>query len=185
MIKYIIATFYIFKNKIYYLDLFRNVPRIEPKLPLYRQLGYFYSDPTEILYGLFLGSCYNAFNFQELKKENINVIINVTEEIENFHQDNLMMTYYRYPIKDNNLDDISEILDETCQIIEHHLEKQDKILVHCFMGASRSASIIIYYVMRKFKINYETAKLFVYRKRKSINLSHKFDATLKQKNILI
>jgi hypothetical protein len=48
-----------------------------------------------------------------LTNKKINVVINVTEEIDNFHENNLGITYYRFPIKDNNHDDISEILEQT------------------------------------------------------------------------
>ena len=40
---YLLGSFYILKNKIWYWDFFRSVPRIEAKLPWYRQYGYFYS----------------------------------------------------------------------------------------------------------------------------------------------
>ncbi len=46
---YIFGSFYILKNKLWYLDFFKSIPRIEPKLPWYRQYSYFYSEPSEII----------------------------------------------------------------------------------------------------------------------------------------
>lgn len=179
---YLFGSFYILKNKIWNFDFFKNIPRIEPKLPWYRQYGYFYSESTEIVDNLHLGSSFNAYTLNELKNKKINVVLNITEEIDNFHVDNLTMTYYKFPIKDNNNDDISTILDETYEIIDRHLSKGDGILVHCFMGASRSASVIIHYLMKKHDWSYEQALNHVSDKRKLVNLSHKFDLILRQKS---
>jgi protein-tyrosine phosphatase len=180
---YIFGSFYILKNKLWFLDFFKPIPRIEPKLPWYTQYGYFYSESNQIIDNLYLGSSFNAYLLSELTNKKITVVINVTEEIDNFHKNNLLITYYRFPIKDNNQDDISEILEKTYDIIDKHLAKGDGILVHCYMGASRSASVIIYYLMRKYSWVYEQSLNYVYNKRKLVNLSHKFDLILREKEI--
>ena len=46
--------------------------------------------------------------------------------------------------------------------------KQGKILVHCAAGVSRSASIVIAYIMVKNEYNFNTAKDFVKSKRSCI-----------------
>ncbi len=177
---YLYGTFYILKNKIYNLGIFsKNVPRIEPKMPLYRQYSYFYSEPNQIIDGLYLGSSYNAYDIKQINNKNINVIINITDEIPNFYEDNLLLKYYKFSIKDNNIDDINPILTETYDIIDEHLSKGESILVHCFMGASRSASVIIHYLMKKNRWTYDYAKTFVIVKRPLVNLSEKFDEILK------
>lgn len=178
---YIFGSFYILKNKLWFLDFFKSTPRIQPKLPWYTQYGYFYSEANQIINNLHLGSSFNAYSLSELSNKKINVVINVTEEIDNFHENNLVMTYYRFPIKDNNEDDISEILDQTYELIDEHLAKGNSILVHCYMGASRSASVIIYYLMKKYDWTYQQALTDVSEKRKLVNLSHKFDFILRKK----
>ena len=178
---YICGSLYILKNKIKDLDLFgKRIPRIEPTIPWYKQYSYFYYPSNEIIDNLYLGSCFNAYNFYELKNKNIKVIINITDNIDNYHEQNLMLTYYKYPIRDNNVDDITNILIETAQVIDLHLSKGESVLVHCYMGASRSASVIIYYLMKKNNWSYEHAKTFVMIKRPLVNLSNKFDEILKK-----
>lgn len=179
---YIFGSLYILKSKLWYID-FNSVPRIRPKLPWYEQYKYFYSESNEIINNLYLGSSFNAYSINELTNKNINVIINVTEEIDNFHENNLDLTYYKILIKDNNQDDIRPVLEETYNIIDHHLEKGDSILVHCYMGASRSAAVVINYLMRKNSISYEQAYKIVSGKRSLVNLSEKFDEILKFNNI--
>lgn len=181
MIKYIIGTLLILWCRLINLKLFekKKVPRIEPKIPWYRQLVWFYSSPTKILPNLYLGSAFNAYDYDDLKKLNINVILNITKEIDNFYQDNLKFTYYKYPINDNNEEDITNILVESCNKIDLHIKITDTILVHCYMGASRSASVIIYYLMCLKNQSYISALNYVQEKRPLVNLSKKFANTLK------
>lgn len=176
---YICGSLYILKNKLRDLDLFgKRVPRIEPTMPWYKQYSYFYYPSNEIIDNLYLGSSFNAYDYYELRNKNIKVIINITDNIDNYHEQNLMLTYYKYPIRDNNVDDITNILIETAQVIDLHLSKGEGILVHCYMGASRSASVIIHYLMKKNNWSYEHAKTFVMIKRPLVNLSNKFDEIL-------
>ena len=180
MIKYIIGTLIILWLRLCNWKIFSNkkVLRIEAKVPWYRQLYMFYLKPTKILPNLYLGSAFNAWDIQMLKKANINVIINVTKEIDNFYQDNLKFTYYKYPIADDNNEDITEILFKSYEQIDFHLESGNNILVHCYMGASRSATVVINYLMRKNNMDFSSAKKYVKDKRPIINLSELFAQTL-------
>jgi len=177
---YIFGTLCILKNKFWNLDLFKNTLRIKSKMSLYRKYKFFYSGSSQIINNLYLGSSFNAYSNSEISNNKINVIINVTEEIDNYHKDNLSIVYYKFPIKDNGIEDISDILEQSYDIIDKHLSNGDRILVHCFMGASRSASVIIYYLMRKYNISYNKSLQHVYNKREIVNLSQKFDTILNQ-----
>lgn len=184
MWKYIIGTLVILWLRLSNCKIYSNkkVSRIEPKAPWYRQLGWFYSKPTSILPNLYLGSAFNAWDIVQLKQLNIPVIINVTKEIDNFHQDLLGFTYYKYPIADDNNEDIRQILSRTYEQIDWHLSAGDYVLVHCYMGASRSATVVINYLMRKLNLDYDTAYRFVKAKRSVINLSELFANTLANLN---
>ena len=184
MIKYLIGTLYILWCKILYGKNKKNVPRIAPKAPLYRQIIWFYKNPTQIINNLYLGSSFNAYDLELLKKNNIKVILNITHEIDNFYQSNSMLSYYKFPIFDNNIDDINNILGATFRIINKHLNKNESILVHCYMGASRSASVIIHYLMKKYNLPYVQVLNFVIDKRPIVNLSEKFNSNLRKINIL-
>ncbi len=184
MMNYLWGSYYIFKNKISNWGYSNDVPRIEPKLPWYRQYAHFYSPASKIVNGLYLGSSFNAYDINQLNLNNIKVIINITHEIDNFHENNLLMTYYKFRIHDNNQDDITTILGQTYEIIERHLNRGEKVLVHCYMGASRSASVIIHYLMNKYNMTYEQAKNYVINIRPLVNLSFKFDQTLKNIRLL-
>ena len=92
----------------------------------------------------------------------------------------LKYTYYRYPIVDNDKDEILEILLDAVDTIHYHLSKGDTVLVHCYMGASRSASVIIYYLMRYYNKKLDNALNIVIKKRPVVNLTHTFYRNLKE-----
>ena len=135
MIKYIVGTLLILWSRLVNLTLIKRnkVLRTEPKVPWYRQLVWFYSEPTNILPNLYLGSAFNAYDIDKLSELNIRVVINVTKEIENFHEENLILTYYKYPIADDNKEDITDILSQSYEQIDMHLSSGDNVLVHCYM----------------------------------------------------
>jgi hypothetical protein len=184
---YIYGSIYIFSKKFYnYLisvPVVQNqndsiIRRTDIDLPWYIKYKYFFSNATEIVTSLFLGSSFNAYDIYFLRRKRINVIINITDEINNFYETDNSLTYYRFPIRDNNLDEINTILNESYNIIDHHLKNGDKVLVHCYMGASRSASVVIYYMMKKYKISYKKALEIVKTLRPVVNLTEKFHNTL-------
>lgn len=126
--------------------------------------------PTEVYPNLFLGSSYNAALLSGLISRNIKYIINVTNEISNYYPENI--EYYNISISDNGHDSIIDHLEESYEIINNFLEKYDgSVLVHCYMGASRSASIITYYIAKKTGKNIDDVISFLESHRSNINLS--------------
>ncbi|KAJ2941042.1 hypothetical protein O0L34_g13172 [Tuta absoluta] len=58
--------------------------------------------------------------------------------------------------------------------------EQGNVLVHCHFGVSRSATLVIAYLMEKYKLNYQQAFNFVRSRRKFINPNPGFVAQLQQ-----
>ena len=189
---YIYGSIYILGKKLY--NYFYSSPiikydkndsivkRVDIGLPWYLKYKYFFSECNEIIPSLFLGSSFNAYNRDELKRKNITIILNITDEISNFYEDESNLIYYQFPIRDNNIDDISTILNESYNVIEHHLSLGNKVLVHCYMGASRSASVVIHYLMGKYHMSYDQSLHIVKSRRPIVNLSEKFQNTLIKKD---
>ena len=84
-------------------------------------------------------------------------------------------------IYDNNEASILNYLDNTVEQMNDFLVKNpDKnILVHCFMGSSRSATIIIAYLMKYLSYTRREALAFVKAKRDMVNLNINFFKELK------
>lgn len=60
-----------------------------------------------------------------------------------------------------------------------------KVLVHCHQGISRSASVIIYYVMKQYHELFYDALLFVKEKKPNINPNPNFGSQLIRYNKII
>ena len=59
-------------------------------------------------------------------------------------------TYHTIEIDDKNYENISKFFDETYNFIENG----ETVFVHCSAGVSRSATLLIAYLMRKYKKGY-------------------------------
>ncbi len=180
-LNYLIGSGYIIKDKLVNYELnFDKINRIYPKKSILEQYTYFYSEPSMILPNLYLGSAFNAYNKLHLEKNEINVIINITKEISNYYENYMKYTYYKYPILDNDKEDITSILKEAANTIDYHLARGDKVLVHCYMGASRSASVVIYYLMKYHNKELRHAIYHVKKHRPIINLTHTISRCLRE-----
>jgi len=150
-------------------DNLTNKKRIfTPKSKL-NQIQTFFSEPTYIIDNIFLGSAFNASNYNSLKNNNIGLIINMTNEISNYYEDEI--EYKKYGLYDNNAQPIKQFFDKALlDILEFQQYNPTKnILVHCFMGASRSASIVAYYIHKKHNKNINDAIIFMKNKRIVVN----------------
>lgn len=148
--------------------------RIYPASTYYTEYSTFYSDPTPIADNIYLGSAFNAASYETLKKLDIKVIINATSEISNYYPEEF--TYLRYKLYDNNKHSIKKYLEKSFRDIQYHQQNtKGNILIHCFMGASRSASLVIYYLMQTMKhlnnkpYTFDDAVLFLRSKRIIVN----------------
>jgi protein-tyrosine phosphatase len=150
------------KNKTYKKRLFTPIPYLT-------QLEWFYGEPTHIIDNIYLGSAINASHLNTLKERNIKLIINMTYEISNYFPKDV--EYLNYPLYDNNSQSIKNYLIESYdKIIQFQMNNRDKnMLIHCFMGASRSASVVIYYLMKKYNYTLNDAIMFCKDKRALVN----------------
>ncbi|XP_050983620.1 protein phosphatase Slingshot homolog 3 [Labeo rohita] len=103
--------------------------------------------PSRILDYLFLGSEWNAANFEELQKNNVGYILNVTMEIDNFFPESF--TYMNIRVYDVEATDLLSHWNNTYMFISEARKSGQAILVHCKMGVSRSASTVIAYLMKQ------------------------------------
>lgn len=144
---------------------------------LYKYL-YFLSNPTHIIDNIYLGSVYNSVDFDYLHNNNFGLIINLTTT--STPKFNSYFNYLHCPIEDNNKESIKSFLNPIYNYIINYQNNPNninkKILIHCVMGASRSASVVIYYLIKKYKDDfiYSSALNYVYRKRPIVNITYQF-----------
>ena len=178
---------YVLKYIIKYFDYDDiQIERLYQRHSTYQQVLSFFREPTLIIDNIYLGNARNAASFYDLKEKNIKLIINVTTEISEYYPENFI--YIKYDLYDNNKDSIKKYIKDSYIKIKEFQEKNKNrnILIHCFMGSSRSASILIYYIIKTLKkdngefYNLDEAIEFIKTKRDIINPSKKFIAELKE-----
>lgn len=69
--------------------------------------------------------------------------------------------------------------DETHAWIAKALAEGGQVLVHCYAGVSRSASIVIAYVMKELNLDFDTAYQLVHRARPVVSPNEGFEKQLR------
>ena len=142
-------------------------------------------DYNLIIPNLYLGNIKCAHDLSFLVKNNIQSIVNCTEH-ENFHEyfNDENKKRMRLNINDSrNEDNIikfkSEIL-EIINFIEECLQENKPVLVHCYWGLMRSATVVACYLIKRYNLNADDAISIVKENRPYSLLSlYNFNEILK------
>jgi protein-tyrosine phosphatase len=121
------------------------------------KLGFNKNYIDEIIPNLFLGDLHGALD----NKNNFDLIINMSQ-----HKYSTNAMIYDINIDDDPSVNIRPYLEQIIPLIEEALKDNKKVLVHCLMGKSRSASVILAYLIKNNKMTFEEAYKFINTKRK-------------------
>jgi len=135
------------------------------------------SEIDQITDNIYLGDQYGAKNLKELKDLNItHVLICGSDLVAHFPND---FIYKKIDVDDYSGDDIHQHFNDTFDFID----KANKVFVHCKAGVSRSATIVIAYIMKKFGKRFEEAYKMVKDKRMKICPNTGFEGQLRMYDI--
>lgn len=129
---------------------------------------------NQITSNIFLGDFWAAYEKDFLKKNGITAILTCGKGMKSFYPNDFI--YKKIQIDDFEYEDILSLFEECFQFIDSN----EKVLIHCQMGVSRSPSITISYIMKKNKWKYEESHDFVKSKRSIINPNDGFVRQLKE-----
>lgn len=121
------------------------------------------SVPCQIEEGLFLGSLGAASNKPVLKSLNITHILTVAGSIAPAYPNDF--TYKVIDVADREDTDLARHFDECINFIEEAKRSGGGVLVHCFVGRSRSVTIVLAYLIKKRGMTLSQALEYVRRKR--------------------
>ncbi len=156
--------------------------RIYNSISTFEQISWFFSNPTYVIDNIYIGSAHNAANKKILKSLNIKYIVNVTAEIKNYYPDSII--YVNYTLYDDNKQSIDKYFEDSYKKIKEFQSNNDgNILIHCFMGASRSATILAYYLMREKGFTPLESYNFIKNKRNLVNPTHKLFRDLSKSQV--
>nr|XP_042714069.1 protein phosphatase Slingshot homolog 3 isoform X2 [Chrysemys picta bellii] len=128
--------------------------------------------PSKIFDHLYLGSEWNAANLEELQRNRISHILNVTREIDNFFPAHF--TYLNVRLYDEEASQLLPYWKETYHFISAVRAQNLRVLVHCKMGVSRSASTVIAYAMKEYGWALERAYRHVQEQRPIVHPNPSF-----------
>lgn len=131
--------------------------------------------PSMITENLFLSGKHCAENEKVINDLRIQGIVNCSNNIPNYFEKTVK--YHRVPIEDSLDEDLSIILPDVISFLKENEKKT--ILVHCQRGQSRSASVVIAFLMSINKWSFDEAFNFVKLCRPYIKLNNSFEQQLR------
>ncbi|KAM9331791.1 dual specificity protein phosphatase 10 [Pholidichthys leucotaenia] len=119
---------------------------------------------SPILPFLFLGNERDAQDLDLLLRLNIGYVVNVTTHLPLYHASS-GLRYKRLPATDNSKQNLRQYFEEVFEFIEEAYQSGRGVLVHCQAGVSRSATIVIAYLMKHTLMTMTDAYKYVRSRR--------------------
>ncbi|XP_050735356.1 dual specificity protein phosphatase 19-like [Eriocheir sinensis] len=133
---------------------------------------------TFILNKVILGSQDVAHDLDILTNNKVTHILNVATGVINLFEG--WFTYKTKEAFDTPTFRILDILEECCDYIQAAVVSGGCVLVHCNAGVSRSASVVMAYLMRNYGMSFDEAFRFVKSKRSFVRPNEGFMKQLKE-----
>ena len=147
------------------------------------------SQPSLISNNLYLGAFQSAMNTNFLTNNNIQLIINAANDqlynlfpkLKKYKEE----FYSQYDFTLLGLEDTTtqeidfNIIKDICQQIHQYLTENKGVLIHCAQGKSRSAMVVIFYLVEKCNMTLDEATLYLKGKRSCVQLNDGFASQLK------
>ena len=116
---------------------------------------------------IFLGAVEHSMNTKFITENNIQTIICVMKE-EPYHKNTEFgknINFLHIPIYDSSTENITNYFEQSINFINENISQKKNILVHCQMGISRSATILIAYLIRERKMSHSDAFMYIKERR--------------------
>lgn len=124
-------------------------------------------DCGEIYPNIYLGSLQAALDETNIRKYNIRGILTVANQLKVEVPEGIQ--YLQINIADHPCSNILEIIDQSLEFIDSIILNDDRILVHCASGVSRSASVCCAWLMIRKNLSFEESIELVRQNRPRAN----------------
>ena len=136
-------------------------------------LNFFICDDEEhmnyIIDKIYLGDSIAAENETYLKEYNISHVINCAEELTSVYKD---LKFLELSLYDGSLQNLFPKFEIAYKYIKKH--QNNNILIHCAAGVSRSASLVIFYLMKEKGWDLKTSLNYTREKRPVVDPNEGF-----------
>lgn len=134
-------------------------------------LDHIQKEMSEILPFLYLGGSAAANSQDFFNTTGVKWVLNVAKEQP---RSPFAAKYKKISLNDSLNENISNHFAEACEFIDEARKANEKVLVHCAAGISRSATIVASYLMNRYGHSAEEALNFIRRKRHQIDPNFSF-----------
>ncbi|XP_044280480.1 dual specificity protein phosphatase 22 isoform X1 [Varanus komodoensis] len=132
---------------------------------------------NKILPGLFLGNFKDARDTEQLKRNNITHILSIHDSARPMLEG---MKYLCIPAADSPSQNLARHFKESIEFIHECRLRGESCLVHCLAGVSRSATLVVAYVMTITAFGWEDALSVVRASRSCANPNAGFQRQLEE-----
>ncbi len=134
--------------------------------------------PSLICDKLYLGCYRSAEHLEEMQLRGVTHVLTVAGGLQPRHTE--VLQYKLVNVEDYEGEDLKRYFEELVDWINQTIQSGGTVLVHCAAGVSRSASIVIAYLMRTNGWKYKRAFKFAFKRRPCISPNPGFEKQLKQ-----
>lgn len=149
---------------------------------LYIENNYFsFDNPNDMSYildNIYVGNISTSINKELLKEKGITHILSATSHFMPAHPEDFK--YLHIPSYDITSFDLSTFFKNGNDFIREGTEGNNRILVHCIYGRSRSVSLVISYLMTHKNYSFQDALDLVKNQRPVANPNESFIKQLKE-----
>jgi protein tyrosine phosphatase len=130
---------------------------------------------------LYLGSRFSSCSYDSLVNHEVTSILVCGVSLPMYFKGRRgeQIRYHRLPIEDSVEESILSVLKDGVLFIDKNIKQGRKVLVHCEAGVSRSASLVIAWLMFSQKWTYQQALDYTKGKRDIIYPNFRFEQDLK------
>lgn len=125
---------------------------------------------NEILPNIWLGNLYSSKDESFLTHFKIKLVINCTKHnIIPYFYDKLGIICYRLPVYDQKDPGNNEIFlnykNQLIDVIHQYINQNKPVLIHCYAGAQRSATLLAFYIQKYYSLNIKKCIKLIKEKR--------------------
>ena len=128
---------------------------------------------------IYLGNAQAASDEEYLKKYNISTVVNCAEEIPSEYKD---IKFFELKMYDSVIQNLFPKFEVAYKFIKINSKKEsnNNILIHCSLGKSRSASLVVFYLMKEKKWDYDTCFQYMRERRPLATPNEHFENQLRE-----